>query len=554
LIYGEVAVLREQYLEVPSLNGVELALFSGRLNAICEEMGFVLQRAALSPNIKDRLDFSCAIFDQKGRICAQAAHIPVHLGSMAYAMTDLVNGFIWEAGDVLVLNDPYSGGTHLPDVTLISPIFINDICLGFVANRAHHANIGARTPGSMPLSQSLDDEGVIIKPQLLFKAGRLQRTCATLLMSIKTGGCNEGFHESANVSVEIADDYSDHIPGDFLAQVSANKIGLARIGDWLSTKQCAHTYFQSACTSLNQYGISLAMQFLQNLPSKKVKFVEYMDGDGFGATRVPLSLSLSVSSKGIYFDFSETSGEVKGNLNCPISVTAASVFYVFICLLPDYVPSCHGVFSLLNILAPEGSILNARPGAAVAAGNVETSMRVVDLVQGAFSALGIAMPAASQGTMNNVAMGAVAAPGRAAWDYYETLGGGMGAGELGPGLSATQCHMTNTLNTPVESLEMHYPLLIDEYAVRRGSGGEGLHCGGNGLVRSYQFQQSCELTLLTERRSFAPWGMRAESGKTGINKLNGGDIGAKVHINVNKGDVLRIETPGGGAWSRDPAG
>lgn len=501
------------------LDPVQLGLFVSRLESVCEEMGAVLQRAAFSPNIKDRLDFSCAIFDSRGQLCAQAAHIPVHLGSMAYAMADIVGQAPWQPGDMMVLNDPFMGGTHLPDVTVVAPIFLDDKLQGFVANRAHHADIGASTPGSMPLSERLDEEGVVIPPTLLQRAGVLQQ--------------------------HLLDDWfgpGEH--GDFIAQLSANRAGLRRMGELLDSLPVS---FGDAAAQLQDYGERIARQRLSELPQGVFTFVDYMDSDGFGAARLPIRVALTIAGDRVHLDFDGTADQVRGNINCPRSVAAAAVFYVFRCLMPEAAPVCAGLFRPISLAVPEGCLLNARRPAAVAAGNVETSMRATDVVLGALAqAAPELVPAAAHGSMNNVAMGSLQGQ---PWHYYETLGGGSGAHREGAGLSAVQCHMTNTLNTPVESLEMHYPLRICEYAIRRGSGGAGRHGGGDGLVREFEFLAEARFTLLTERRDIAPWGLAGgEDAACGENYFNGERLPGKVSAQAGVGDRLRIETPGGGGW------
>ena len=512
------------------VSGIDLAIFSGKLNAVCDEMGYVLQRSAFSPNIKDRLDFSCALFDRDGAILAQAAHIPVHLGSMAYAMKGLVTRFEWHPEDMVVVNDPFQGGTHLPDVTLIAPFFLCGQLAGFVVNRAHHANIGASAPGSMPLSTSLEEEGIVLTPEKLLCGGELNEPLANRIRSIDP-------------------ECSGELPEDFVAQISANKTGLTRLEASLCHEKDPVAFFELMTRALHDYGAQLMTKLIENIPQGHARFEDVLDGDGFSDEPVRLVLELSNFDGQLVFDFSGSSKQVEGNLNCPLSVSAASVYYLVACLLPDYAPKCDGVFRFIKIHALEGSVLNASPGAAVAAGNVETSMRIVDLVQGALAVLGVSMPAAAQGTMNNIAMGSAGDNSRLRWDYYETLGGGMGAHSKGDGLDAVQCHMTNTLNTPIESLELHYPLRIEQYAIRDRSGGDGAFRGGNGLVRSYKFLDSASVTLLTERRLVQPWGTRAASGSLGANMLNGVALPPKIALEVSSGDSITIQTPGGGGWS-----
>jgi len=508
------------------MNPVELTLFASRLNAVCDEMGGVLRRAAFSPNIRDRLDFSCAIFDAVGDLCAQAAHIPVHLGSMAYAMRSIVNRVSsWRPGDTLVFNDPYLGGTHLPDVTLVSPVFFDGELRGFVANRAHHADIGAESPGSMPISSSLEQEGLVLEPAFL----------------IRDGKWNSPLRERIAGSARRPDESL----GDFSAQVSANLAGLQRL-ESLIGKMHAFS-FQHAVDSLNDYGETLARQMVAEIPDGQYCFTDVLDDDGIGDSGIPLNLTLTVDGERCHLDFSGTAAQVQGNVNCPLSVTAAGVFYVFRCLMPPQTPSCAGIFRPITLSAPEGSLLNARFPAAVAAGNVETSTRVVDLVCGALAqAIPDRIPAASHGSMNNLAMGS---NGEHAWDYYETIGGGMGSGRHGGGLCAVQTHMTNTRNTPVEVLESHFPMRVETYAIRRGSGGEGRRPGGDGIVRAIRFLEDARFTLLTERRRSSPWGLASgRNGKPGRNLLNGQEIPAKCERRVSQGDLLTIETPGGGGW------
>lgn len=513
------------------MNAIELNIFASRLNAVCDEMGAVLQRAAFSPNIRDRLDFSCAVFDGKGELSAQAAHIPVHLGSMAYAMRDIVAGNEWQAGDMVIVNDPYLGGTHLPDVTLISPLFNAGKLTAFVANRAHHADIGAETPGSMPLSSRLEEEGLIIPPTRLIHAGKLDETeMQRILSAIRSGHAGRG---------------------DFAAQISANRNGLLRLGELIDTMGAGA--FQQSLADLNNYAERLAQATLHAIPDGEYSFSDVMDDDGLGHEDLTIKVTLRVRAHQVTVDFNGTASQVKGNINCPLSVAAAAVFYVFRCLMPPQTPACAGSFRPISITAPAGCLLNARYPAAVAAGNVETSTRVVDVVMGALAqALPDMIPAASHGSMNNLAMGE--ARGQHSWDYYETIGGGMGAGPRGPGMSAVQTHMTNTLNTPVEVLERTYPIRVAAYAVRDHSGGQGRHRGGNGIIRSFSFLQPATITLLTERRRHSPWGVNGgEAGMPGRNLLNGQPLAGKITLDVQPGDTLCIETPGGGGWgsSRD---
>ena len=517
------------------MNPIELSIFSSRISSICDEMGIVLQRAAFSPNIKDRLDFSCAIFDAQGELCAQAAHIPVHLGSMAYATRDIIDQVEWQKGDVLILNDPFLGGTHLPDVTLIAPVFSpnSSRLLGFVANRAHHADIGATSPGSMPVSSRLEEEGMIIPPTLIIKKGvRNESFYAYLLAAVVNKKQSEG---------------------DFSAQISSVQVGLDRLSALINATN--EERYLSALKALNDYGERLAESALSEIPDGEYSFSDVMDDDGQGNENIKICAKISVSSHHIHVDFDGTANQVAGNINAPLSVAAASVYYVFRCLMPRQTPACAGTFKSISLSAPKGSLLNANRPAAVAAGNVETSTRVVDVVMGALAkAIPDKVAAASHGSMNNVAMGMrykESNTKKQDWDYYETLGGGMGAFYKGDGLSAVQTHMTNTLNTPIESLELHYPLRVKRYEIRDGSGGLGKFNGGDGLIREFEFLDDADVTLLSERRITKPWGLSGGGdGEVGKNFYDDHQVAGKVFLKVEAGKCLRIETPGGGGFGK----
>lgn len=508
------------------MNPIELSLFTSRLNAVCDEMGAVLQRAAFSPNIRDRLDFSCAVFDQHGAMVAQAAHIPVHLGSMAYAMRDIVSQVIWQAGDMIVVNDPYLGGTHLPDVTVIAPVFVADELCAFVANRAHHADIGSHSPGSMPISTTLAEEGIIIPPRHLLRAGVVERACLDWILA--------GLRNPVDGE------------GDFAAQISANRVGVDRLQQLL-TGLGVPTY-RNGVLAMHDYAERIARATLAQIPAGEYRFADVMDDDGLGNRDLRIQVSLRVKQQQVAVDFTGTCDQVAGNINCPLAVAAAAVYYVFRCLMPPHIPACAGSFAPIQIHAPHGSLLNARRPAAVAAGNVETSTRVVDVILGALAhAIPERIPAASHGSMNNLAMGGDCRG--TSWDYYETIGGGMGASQRTPGLSAVQTHMTNTRNTPVEVLEMCYPLRVRRYAIRRGSGGHGMQPGGDGLIREFEMLAPATVTLLTERRTHAPWGLQGGgAGAVGENRLNDQALPSKVSLQVQAGDRLIISTPGGGGY------
>ncbi|MCW8987991.1 MAG: hydantoinase B/oxoprolinase family protein [Gammaproteobacteria bacterium] len=528
------------------MNIIELSLFTSRLDAVCDEMGAVLQRAAFSPNIRDRLDFSCAVFNAEGELCAQAAHIPVHLGSMAYAMQNIVSQLDWHKGDMVIVNDPFLGGTHLPDITLIAPVYFEGTLLAFIANRAHHADIGADSPGSMPLSKCLDEEGLIIPPTQLIRQGNMNKTfMAEILNAIRSGHAGKG---------------------DFSAQISANHTGVERLEYLIGS--LGTSKFITALSELNDYGERLAQSVINDIPNGEYQFSDVMDDDGLGNVNLKITTSIKITEHNVSVDFTGTTAQTEGNINCPLSVAAAAVYYVFRCLMPKQTPACAGSFRPISITAPEGCLLNAKRPAAVAAGNVETSTRIVDVVMGALAqALPDKIPSASHGSMNNLAMGYSGDPDKhgvsdqawdyyeaensKAWDYYETIGGGMGASSVSAGIDAVQTHMTNTRNTPIEVMESNYPVRIKQYAIRTGSGGAGFHKGGDGIVREFEFLKPANVTLLTERRMHQPWALNnAMAGECGQNLLNGKALAPKICIDIKAGDCLTIKTPGGGGWGK----
>lgn len=507
-------------------DAIGISLFAHRLNAICEEMGAILKRSAVSPNIKDREDFSCALFDINGDMVAQAAHIPVHLGSMAFAMREITGRFDWQPGDILIFNDPFSGGTHLPDVTVLMPIFLNGSLAAFAAARAHHADIGGKSPGSMGVEHCLSDEGLIITPRHWFRAGREQDDLVQLIRQYVRA--------------------PDERLADLAAQKAACQLAEKRLRQW------AHAELSALFAALMRRCEAYGRQAIAAIPDGTYRFKDILEDDGVGHGPLPIQLQLTIDGELAFADFSGTADQSPGPVNCPLPVTAASVYYVFRCLMPSNTPQSAAVFRPIELFAPEGCLLNASPGAAVAAGNVETSQRIVDVLLGALAqAIPERIPAASQGTMNNVIFGGV--EGGKEWVYYETLGGGMGAHASGPGLSAVQCHMTNTRNTSIEVLEMHYPLRIRSYAIRRDSGGAGMFHGGDGIIREWEALADCHLSLLSERRQSRPYGLHGgKNGQPGRNQLLREGrwqwLPAKISLPLKQGERLRIETPGGGGF------
>lgn len=501
---------------------IRLTIFESRLAALCETMGAVLRRSAFSPNIRDRLDFSCALFDDRGRLLSQATHIPVHLGSMAWAMSGLAREREWAPGERMILNDPYRGGTHLPDVTVIAPVFAAGRLAGFVANRAHHADIGGEVTGSMPVSSRLEQEGTLIEPVLLCRDGRIDEAILDrITRSMRSPALSRA---------------------DFHAQIAASAAG-ERIFSALLDEYGMQD-FTRLSAALNGYARRLALGVLEQLPVCRVAAEDCMDDDGLDGPPAVIRVTLDISPGALDVDFSGTQRQVAGNLNCPLSVTAAAVYYVFRCLLPTETPDCAGSLEPIVLRAPDGSLVNARAPAAVAAGNVETSQRIVDVLLRALDrAIPGRIPAASQGTMNNFGIGGNG------WSYYETIAGGCGAADGVPGRHAVHSHMTNTLNTPVEVLENSYPLRVVRYQRRRQSGGGGRFPGGDGVIREYEFTADAEISLITERRRFTPWGLAGgNDGCTGMQLLDGHELPSKVAMAVRAGQRLRIETPGGGGF------
>ncbi len=488
---------------------------------IAEEMGAVLTRSALSPNIRERRDASCALFDADGRMIAQAAHIPVHLGAMPAAVA-AVRAESYQAGDVWLLNDPNHGGSHLPDLTMVEVIADGDTVLGFAAVRAHHADVGGMTPGSMPFgARELVQEGLILPPVLLERGGTPNRDVWTILL--------------ANVRTPV------ERRGDLAAQRAACRAGAA---GWRALRDAmGPPALQSACDALLDYTASRARERLRSIDGATGRAQDALEGDGVTDTDVTIAVAVTATDGRLLVDFTGTSAQVAGNVNCPAQVTMAAVVFVLRLLLDDDVPMNDGIARVVTLVLPEGSAVNAGWPAAVAAGNVEMSQRITDTVLLALDNAGLDVPAQGQGTMNNVVFGG------AGWTFYETLGGGQGASSRGPGPSAVHVGMSNTRVTPIESLERAYPLRILRYAIREGSGGRGRHHGGDGVVRSYQALAPCTVTLLTERRRHAPQGARGGgAGACGRNLLNGAEVPAKCRLDLQPGDVVTIETPGGGGW------
>ncbi len=515
-----------------AVDPIKLEVFKNKISSIAEEMGIVLQKTAYSPNIKERRDFSCGIFNENGELVAQAAHIPVHLGSMSDSVKSAIENITFEEGDMVVLNDPYKGGTHLPDVTLIAPVFIDGKIRFYVANRAHHSDIGGVSAGSMPLSTSIYQEGLIIPPVKLLSNGKINKEILEIIKS--------------NVRTPEERD------GDFHAQISANLTGVKRLRELVKNYTLNKvTYFMN---EILNYSERVMRKTIGEIPDGVYYFEDFMDDDGIDRKDIKISVRIEIKKDDATIDFSETDLQSTGSINAVKSITKSSVYYVFRALVDEDIPTNEGCFRPIKILTKRGTVVDCLPPAPVSAGNVETSQRIVDVVLGALSkAVPDKIPAASQGTMNNIAIGGYDPFRNRYYTYYETIGGGMGAFSGGNGESAVQSHMTNTLNTPVEAIEYNYPLRVLRYGVRRNSGGNGLYKGGDGIIREIEFLTDSEITVISERRRIPPYGLfGGESGRTGKNIIikDGSEknMKGKFTIKLSKGDKIRIETPGGGGF------
>ena len=485
---------------------IELQILGSLLRAIAEEMGAVLVRSAFSANIKERQDCSTALFDERGRMIAQAEHIPVHLGAMPDAVAAVMQRDP-APGQVWALNDPYTGGTHLPDITLVSRTAV-----GFAVTRAHHADVGGREPGSMPAdSRTLDEEGVVIPPTLLD-----DDVVAGLVAQMRN---------------------PNERRGDLRAQLAAHRLAEQRVAELCAKR--GRVVVVDAMDALYAYSERAMRAGIAKLPDGRYEATDVLEAID---TDLELHATVTIAGDDIAIDFAGTAPQYDGNLNCPLSVTRSACFYVVRVLVDPDVPASGGAFAPVDVTAPEGCLVNARPSAAVAAGNVETSSRIVDVVMRAFGGA-IDVPAQGQGTMNNVTLG------NDAFTYYETIGGGQGACPKADGPSAVHVAMSNTLSTPVEALELQYPLRVERYGLRAGSGGDGRHRGGSGVVRELRALEDCRLSILSERRAHPPQGEHGGgAGAPGRNRLNGEPLPAKVARDLRAGDVVTIETPGGGGW------
>ena len=534
-----------------------LEIYRALYTSVAEEMGIALRRTAFSPNIKERRDYSCAVFDREGRVIAQGDHMPVHLGSMPMAVAAALHEVKMERGDVVASNDPFAGGTHLPDVTLVSGVWPGDREKGrrgdreksprppfslsprpalrplfYVANRAHHADIGGATPGSMGLATDVYGEGLRIPPIRLVRKGEIDKDVMRMILANVRG------HEERG--------------GDFQAQIGSLKTGEARLLEIVERRGAREATEYAA--HLIAYSARLMRQAIRAIPDGSYQAEDFLDNDGINENAIPIRVAITIKNDRAHIDFSGSAPQVRGSINAVEAITVSAVSYVFRCLIGGDVPASAGLMEPIEVIAPAGTIVNANHPASVAGGNVETSQRIVDVLFKALAqALPNVIPAASQGTMNNLTIGGIDPRTGREFSYYETVAGGMGARSALDGLTAVHTHMTNSLNTPAEALEYAYPLRVREYSIRKGSGGNGKHHGGDGVIREIETLASARMSLLADRREHAPYGLSGgEEGKPGRNSIirdgEEKEMGSKGSWELESGDRVRIETPGGGGF------
>ena len=540
-----------------------LEIYRALYTSVAEEMGIALRRTAFSPNIKERRDYSCAVFDSKGRVIAQGDHMPVHLGSMPMAVASALSAIELQPGDVVALNDPFAGGTHLPDVTLVMGVFREEPGgkqqvpgdgyrvpvkkgtrhptpntrhpLFFVANRAHHADIGGATPGSMGLATDIYGEGLCIPPVRLVRGGEINNDVMRLVL--------------ANVRSQ------DERRGDFQAQIGSLKTGASRLLEIIDRRGIEEA--SDYASHLIEYSARLMRHALDEIPDGNYQALDVLDDDGITDAEVPIKVRIIIKGARAKIDFTGSALQVAGPINAVEAITVSAVSYVFRCLLGDDVPASAGLMEPIEVIAPKGTVVNADHPASVAGGNVETSQRIVDVLFKALAqALPKRIPAASQGTMNNLTIGGMDQRTGKEFSYYETVAGGMGARPENDGMDAVHTHMTNSLNTPAEALEYAYPLRCREYRVRKGSGGKGKRRGGDGVIREIETLVPARMSLLSDRRKHKPYGLQGgDDGKEGnatiIRSGRRRKIESKGSWDLEAGDRVRIETPGGGGFGKE---
>jgi N-methylhydantoinase B len=513
-------------------NAVDLEIFRNLYVSIADEMGAVLRKTAFSSNIKERRDYSCAVYDATGQTIAMGDHMPVHLGAMPLSVEHALKEFDLGPGDVAIVNDPFRGGTHLPDITAVSGVFTSKKKRAdfYVASRAHHADVGGMSPGSMPLAREIYQEGIRIPPVLLMRDGVAQRDVMQLIL--------------ANVRTP------EEREGDLLAQVMANRRGKARLVEIVKRYGLARVH--RSARDLIDYSERVTRAMLRAIPDGEYEFVDFLDDDGVTDSPVRIQVALRFKGDEVEVDFSGSSPQVAGPVNANYAIAVSATMYCFRCLIEAEVPYNAGLLRPIHIQAPERSVVNAGLPAAMAAGNVETSQRITDVILGALSkVLPDRIPAASAGTMTNLSFGGWDTLRGKAFAYYETIAGGMGASSRGSGRSATHTHMTNSWNTPIEAFEHLYPVRVRAYEIREGSGGEGKHRGGDGIMRELEFLDTADVTILSDRHKKGPYGLGGGvDGAAGKCSVEGRELPAKTRVTVEAGERLRMETPGGGGWGK----
>lgn len=522
---------------------IELAIFQSSMHSVAEEMGAALRRTSISPNIKERRDYSCAIFDSHRRVIAMGDHMPVHLGAMPMSVHAAVKALDMEEGDVAILNDPYAGGTHLPDITLVLPVFVGGMRRPafFAAARAHHADVGGMYAGSMGPAQEIYQEGIRIPPVLLMRRGEMDRGVLSILL--------------ANVRTP------EEREGDLAAQIGACRVGERRIQEIVG--KYGHGRVNELAEELIAYSERLMRTELRTMPAGIFRAEDFLDDDGVSdePIRVAVAMTFDPEAGSAVIDFAGSSPQVRGAVNAVIAITWSACFYAMRCLLAEDAPATAGLMNPVTVSARPGTIVNALPPAAVAGGNVECSQRITDVLLRALAeAAPGRVPAASYGTMSNLTIGGVDPRTGAPFAYYETVAGGMGARPTSDGIDGVHCHMTNSLNTPVEALEYAYPFRVRRYGYRVNSGGRGKFRGGDGLVREIELLAPAQVTLLADRRRFAPYGLAGgEDGAKGravLVKADGEtlEMKGKCSLHAESHDAIRVETPGGGGWGAEGGG
>jgi N-methylhydantoinase B len=516
---------------------IELAIFQNSIHSIAEEMGAALRRTSISPNIKERRDYSCALFDGRENVIAMGDHMPVHLGAMPMSVKAVVGSMKLEEGDIAILNDPYAGGTHLPDITLVLPVFVGDTAKPafYTASRAHHADVGGMYAGSMGPAEEIYQEGIRIPPIRLIRRGVMDQDILSLLL--------------ANVRTP------EEREGDLAAQIGACRVGERRIKEIVA--KYGLTKVNELADELLAYSERLMRAELRKMPAGVFTAEDFLDEDGVtdDPIRIAVTISFDPTEGSAKIDFSGSSPQVRGSVNAVYPITYSACFYMLRCLLSDDAPATAGLMNSVKVLAPEGSIVNAKLPAPVAGGNVEASQRITDtLLRALAKAAPNRVPAASYGTMSNLTVGGVDHRTNAPFTYYETTAGGMGARPGINGIDGIHCHMTNSLNTPIEALEYAYPFRVRSYGYRRGSGGIGEFRGGDGLVREIELLVPAQVTFLCDRRKFSPYGLVGGfNGATGKAQLIHPDgtvkeLPGKCTLHVHENDLVHVETPGGGGW------